>query len=156
MGVGELERVMRNNDASENPLFSLVFWVKELRCYPPPEILVAIAQCIENYRENGGDISLDEAFFGKPHKKRTSPDFESESHYSLYAVFHRFRHWPSKPFLGVDTSQTLEAQAEGFLAHIEAKRASQGAIERVVPDIDTFLRGYRRWVAAQHGGADKN
>lgn len=40
--------------------------------FPPPEVLLLITQALQRYLSAAGSISLDEAFFGRPHRKNTS------------------------------------------------------------------------------------
>lgn len=52
----------------DSPLSSLAHYIK-CGVYPPPELLLALANGLEKYFDAGGDVSLDEALLGQKHKK---------------------------------------------------------------------------------------
>lgn len=105
--------------------------------YPPPEIMLSIADCFQRYLSEKGDVSLDEIFFGKPHKKRDSFSFK-KSHYTRYLLFHMMVQgdYYKNQHLG-EPLHSLEEIAEVHLALSNNPDIPE--------DIDTFLRGYRRW-----------
>ena len=45
---------------------SAIFCYVEMGLYPPPELLLAAAECYERYIDASGGITLESAFFGKP------------------------------------------------------------------------------------------
>ena len=50
-------------------------WFTAIRRYPPPETVLAIGEIFRHYLKSKGELSLDQAFFGKPHKKKQSLAF---------------------------------------------------------------------------------
>ena len=60
-----------------------------LMTYPPPELLIFIGKQFEYYLDNEGDVSLEEAFFGKPVKgKGVYAKRQADENNSLYKSFH--------------------------------------------------------------------
>lgn len=104
--------------------------------YPPPEILWLVASCVQRYYSEGGDMSLDEVFFGSVHKKYKSDAFRQKKD-GLYWQFsvevdraHRIADRQGK------RRPSLEALAEPYF---------DAFIAFDDMDVDNFLRGYRRW-----------
>jgi len=108
--------------------------------FPPPEVLLAISICFEKYLEAGGDLSLDEVFFGKPHKKRTSFAAYHARNLGTYAMFHDLyaggSNLTSRDLAGL----SLAKRAEKYFDHMWGDSEWVDFI-----DIETFLRNYRRW-----------
>tara|TARA_B110000503_G_C7065285_1_gene378464 strand:+ start:182 stop:826 length:645 start_codon:yes stop_codon:yes gene_type:complete len=115
--------------------------------YPPPEILLVISNLFKYYVRQAGNISLDEAFFGRHHTKSKSIAYISKD-WEIYSRFDRMiedtdRHhdWEVEsdmyPFR--EPKWSLEQSAEAFLIHIYQNEVT------VMPDVDSFLRGFRRW-----------
>lgn len=128
----------RSNHPSSNPLGSFTYYV-DFGFYPPPEIMLALCKCFERYERAEGDLSLDEAFFGHKHKKRKSLAYK-EGKKQKYFVFHSL--WASGMRRRVDGDlNSLEKLAEDYLGSVFAVRDWEDDM-----DVDSFLRGYRRWV----------
>ena len=128
----------RSDHPSSNPLYSLTYYV-DLGFYPPPEIMLALYQCFDRYINAEGDLSLDEAFFCHKHKKRKSLAYK-EAKLSKYFVFHKL--WANGLRLRGDSGlNSLEKIAEDYLGSLFANRDWEDDM-----DVDSFLRGYRRWV----------
>lgn len=118
--------------------------------YPPPEILLVISNLLKYYLKQGGNISLDEAFFGRRHTKSKSIAHLSKD-WNDYRVFNSMledttRHfewepeWDMYPFREPEWS--LEKCAEAFLLHWYRNEYP------TMPDAEIFLRGFRRWKKA--------
>ena len=134
----DYEIIDRKEHPGETPLGSFTSNV-DMGFYPPPEIMLAISSCFERYQNSGGDISLDEAFFGSKHKKRNSPPYFQRKKYK-YFVFHSL--WVAGPRRKVNDKLTsLEKLAEDYLDDLLGEPGWRDSI-----DIDSFLRGYRRWL----------
>jgi hypothetical protein len=128
----------RSDHPSSNPLSSFIYYV-DLGFYPPPEIMLALCVCFERYIEAEGDLSLDEAFFGHKHKKRKSHAYREGKLYK-YFLFHKL--WASGMRRRVDGDlNSLEKLAEDYLGSLFANKDWEDDM-----DVDSFLRGYRRWV----------
>lgn len=63
-----MERGAALSRVSSTPL-SALFYMIDMGFYPPPELLLTLLDCWETYRAGGGDVSLEEAFLGKPVQK---------------------------------------------------------------------------------------
>jgi hypothetical protein len=106
--------------------------------YPPPEILLAIANGFDAYFSAGGQLELEEIFFGKPlrghgnfsNRKRTGERYLSFHFHSSLGHLKAKKDGKKAP--------TLEQSAENWLN--DEIFGSQ-----VEVDVDSFLRGYRRW-----------
>lgn len=64
------QRVVDRKDVrvADSPLAALMYFI-ECGFYPPPELLLGLLDTWEAYMGMGGDIDLEEAFFGKPIRK---------------------------------------------------------------------------------------
>ena len=137
---------MRDDEkTSSTPLNAFRYYL-DLGLFPPPEILLAIAECFERYFQAEGQLELEEVFFSRPRKKRIGNNSAQEARDRLYHAFclsHSFEHLAKSHQLkkaGDDTAVeslgvALESTAEKFLR------------ERGLPDleVDSFLRGFYRW-----------
>ena len=124
--------IKRAERADCSPLRTLLYYL-DAGFYPPPEFLLAVSACVRKYFAAGGDISLDEAFFGKPHKKYGSAADEQcrRDRYIGFQLFCKLDEGPEKP------KRSLSQLAEDYLL-IEVQGAE-------AMDVESFLRGYRRW-----------
>jgi hypothetical protein len=124
--------------------------------FPPPGVLWVVMECIERYYKAEGQLSLDEAFFGAPHKKSSSHAnkqskdrvlYEFESHVSREKRFARVRGEPDPSLTSLAESYLAgDSTWGGYSAMAPEERPSE------VPDLETFLRRYRRWKSAQGEG----
>ena len=118
----------------ETILAEFMFHVK-FGSYPPPEVLVALWQCFDNYISCSGSVELEAVFFGKPvpgvgnFSARRFPEY-------LYRMIHGMA-LSNKP------NASLEEKAETLLA-----------IYDIDKDVSSFLRGYRRWRAKHQSRQD--
>lgn len=133
----ERERLKSNYDS---PLSCFMFNV-DTGHYPPPEIMLSLLHCFQLYFAHGGEKSLDEIFFGRPHKKKSSDAFTDFTD-KKYATFHFF--YESATRLN---GKSMTDKAEEFL------RCSPFSNENIDPE--SFLRGYRRYIATLRK-SDKN
>ena len=116
----------RGNTAIETFNFNLEFGY-----YPPPEILLCIAEGFDRYLHAGGKLSLDEAFFGEKHKQRVSfAKFKSQlKTYGFFDV---------EVQLNDEANFSVEKLAERYISTLSMP-------ENQKPDVESYLRGYRRW-----------
>lgn len=126
----------RESDAYKSPLSYFMYMV-DGGFYPPPEVMLSLLRGFENYFDAGGDKSLDECFFGRKHKKKSSPAFYKAMDLK-YAVFHGLFANP-KARVRITPKPSIEESAEDFLTSIFGLKNSE-------IDPDTFVRGYRRWL----------
>lgn len=132
--------VERERSNYETPLSYFMFNV-DTGFYPPPEIMLSLLHCFQLYYAHGGEKSLDEIFFGRPHKKKSSDAFLDFTD-KKYAVFHYFYESASR-FKG----KSMPEKAEEYL------KCSPFKNEHIDPD--SFLRGYHRYMATLKK-SDKN
>lgn len=56
------EELSRLADTPLGALFTLAYFGQ----YPPPELLIMLGLCFDRYIQHGGEVTLEEVFFGKP------------------------------------------------------------------------------------------
>jgi len=117
---------------ADNPLSAFSFYL-QAGYYPPPEILLAIDSAFIQYKSNAGELELEDVFFG--HRKKGVGNYAArESGQSFYRLLYLIdRH--------DDTKGLTQITEELFL---------EFSIDR---DIDSFLRGYRRWKGHRDTGS---
>lgn len=133
-------RVGSPDRTADSPMENFECYV-DMGFFPPPEVMIAIRLCFQKYLASAGDISLDEAFFGVPHKKRES-----------YA-YRKHRKWKFKHFHSY--LDGLERKRKHLKETNKPKKSLEQLVEQYLSslfpggdpgvDVDTFLRGYRRW-----------
>jgi len=138
---GDLVDRTEDEKLARSPLSAFTFYV-ELGFYPPPEIMLAVAGAFDNYFNSAGRLELEDAFFGE--RKKGVGNYaarkyrgNANKHFHFREVTERMRadHHGVRPI-------SLEKLAEEFLAD-ERTRDLFGIGEE--PDVDSFLRNYRRW-----------
>lgn len=136
----DYEIINRYEHPADNPLSSFDYYL-ELGFYPPPEILMVFGEAIREYLNKCGEISLDEAFFGESYKKTKSFSYKKHKKFK-YLYFDL--HVRLKKDLEKNKHLSLEAL---MLEAIEDTNPLTMKLLGFEPDIDvdTFLRGYRRW-----------
>lgn len=63
-GEPTIERGAELRRVSSSPLSALFYFI-EMGCYPPPELLLGLADCWDTYSANAGKLSLEESFLGR-------------------------------------------------------------------------------------------
>lgn len=120
--------------------------------YPPPEVLIAISDCFLAYFISAGKLSLEEAFFGAPKKGVGNYAARKwmESQYKNFDTLQEAAHEIARG-KGSKTPSLTEI-AENHFREMEVrcnelnKNPPQPFDQPYEsPDIDSFLRGYRRW-----------
>jgi len=131
----------------DSPLEILDFCIADdFLTYPPPEILWVIARQFKWYMLNEGEITLEEAFFGKPIKgKGVYAKRATNKKINIYKAFHlKVRANP-----GIPQSRLLEQYCNNPPPDIGPSRETCYYIyienQNNEIDQDSFLRGYRRW-----------
>ena len=113
--------------------------------YPPPEYLILIVYAYEKYLNAEGDLSLDEALFGEPHSKRGSYAYKIRG--NDFDTFHALYTYKMEQLPGIeDTFASIkELRSSGLVD------AATIFLEQILQDfeldVESFLRGYRRWKA---------
>ena len=113
---------------------------------PPPHVMAEMYRFFNTYTESRGDLSLDEAFFGRKHNKRHSIPYRnlegieySDFHYRVKLNNHEPKEYRA----------TIRALAENHLLYKNQLRVAAGDEEI---DVESFLKGYRRWKERQSSG----
>lgn len=108
---------------------------------PPPETLTLISKALRSYLNANGDLSLDEAFFGRRHKKNTSYAMSFGDHSQLMRKL----------------SFVIEMHKRNN-QKISQLKAAEFLLEELHEDFDTdpesLLRSWRRWRNASTKWAD--
>lgn len=102
---------------------------------PSEETISAVARAFARYVQAEGARSLDECFFGQTHRQRTSIAYKENLH-GRYMSFHVMYAVSEKR----DESVSLEKLAEQYL------QTDWGRRQHAEAEVDSFLRGYRRWL----------
>jgi len=113
-------------------------YIDDYDLYPPPEILRAMVEAFDTYFAAKGQLSLEEVFFGKTKKGigNYAARRNSEVGGGLYGIFNIYKIMEAK-------DKTLSEAAESYLEREKMLHVALG-----IPfdmDVDTFLRGLRRW-----------
>lgn len=122
----------------------------EAGCYPPPEVLTAISNCFSMYCIANGALTLEEVFFGPPKKglgTHAARLYDGCEYYYFDVDVRKFRFREERD--GVKKPASLADIAEFHFQELSAISDSPG--DNNPPDIDSFLRGYRRWKARRDG-----
>lgn len=140
--------VERNEKSGNYPIESLSNWL-EIPRYPPIEVLAAISEAFDIYMLAGGDLSLEDVFFG-PTKKGVGNYSARKAREEPYRMFHMYL---SMDRLKSNHKGEKPRDLENFATEYLASRGSYFAAQvlEIEPDYDnakdpeSFLRGYRRW-----------
>lgn len=121
---------------TDNPLQYLADCVRK-GYYPPPGALWAVMEAAEKYYNAAGEISLDEAFFGRPHSARGAASRQHATdlfylHFQQKEATHR-------------RLAALRGEAELTQPQLAEEYLVLASSHDTPPDLDTFLRNYRRW-----------
>jgi hypothetical protein len=142
------ELIERGEHPGSDPLSSFASYL-EFGLIPPPEILLVLRDCISYYFLKGGDISLDEAFFGRPYKKRTSLSYVNSKSEQFLFFHSMYVKCDRVPFNVNLAGLSLEKRAEKYIESMRPPNDPDfpfsGESEEDQIDVDTFLRNYRRW-----------
>jgi hypothetical protein len=102
--------------------------------YPTPEVMATIAECFEYYVRKGGDVGLEDVFFGiKPLKGVGNYAAQRAKNEKYVWYDHTRGYTPKDRALPLD-SRFLSSKFNNY--HLYRLR-----------NMDSFLRGYRRWKA---------
>jgi hypothetical protein len=106
--------------------------------YPPPEIMLSLLQCFDLYFLSAGKKSLDEVFFGHPHKNKSSQAFEMHQFYKYISFGLHFDVKKMMPGTGLSLKgKSMVERAELYLQWTNPNNTET--------DPESFLKGYRRW-----------
>jgi hypothetical protein len=132
--------IKRNEHPAQDPLSSFSYYV-EGGFYPPPEVMIVIGTAIERYLSYKGEKSLDEVFFGEKYQKTKSFAYKKHKK-SKYHYFHFFTNLENSKKDNPNIS--FEDQMAQAIESTDPMTMELLGFDPDI-DIDTFLRGYRRW-----------
>jgi hypothetical protein len=101
--------IRRTNGA---PLGALAHFL-ELGLYPPPELLLTLADCWNCYMENAGHITLEEAFLGKPRKSAGNYAKQRKSRFSRVRIKLDFVNLLSEGKSGTEAAEIISQRLGG-------------------------------------------
>ena len=113
---------------------------------PPPHVMAEMYTLFNTYTLSRGDLSLDEAFFESKHNKRHSIPYRNVEGVE-YSQFHyrvELNNLEPKEY-----RYTVQALAKSALLYRNQLRVAAGEEEI---DVESFLKGYRRWRSNQSSG----
>jgi len=141
------------------PVEAFCRWVDEGNI-PPPELLACVSRCFSAYKAkavSGEALSLEEMFFGSLKKGQGSHaqrEFLSIRKTDYYPSFHKYI--SEAEHLNNESTNHTDLAVAYFNERVERDREYQEKVKDEEdswlkcppfepPDIDSFLRGYRRW-----------
>jgi hypothetical protein len=144
-------------DKFESALDALKYCLDSDCSYPPPKLLLVINDQYEEYLNAKGEISLEEAFFGGTKGRGNHAARKSKILNTLFSTFEDANKLYKTPPPQVDFISMLSNQKNlgGILDGlvIKGKEVISNPLYKITDqpdfDVDTFLRGYRRWKSAR-------
>ena len=121
------ERDNKKRDAFDSFVTNVQFGI-----LPTPETLLIMAEAMQTYLQGNGDISLDEAFFGRKHKKNTSYAMSFGSNHRL---MQKVSLWIAAHKIGNNKTSQLNV----------VTKLLQEFGDDYDTDPETLLRSWRRW-----------
>jgi len=139
---------MRGDEKTSSTPLNAFRYFLDLGLFPPPEILLAIAECFDRYFQAEGQLELEEVFFSRPRKKRIGNNSAQDARDRLYEAFcfsHSLEHLAKSHQLK-NTSDDTDTAAKSLRVALEPT-AEKFLRERGLLDleVDSFLRGFYRW-----------
>ena len=146
-------------DDFDSPLESLADTTIDKDILPPPEIIQIIANQFRYYMMKGGEISLEEAFFGSS-VGRGSYAYRKHHQNGLYEDFDRYLgseaddFGPEKDCIDKSKHGPKKVSQEDVLEHLLSTPRYFGDVqtnpfygleEGADFNVESFLRGFRRW-----------
>jgi hypothetical protein len=145
--------VRRDSDelTAKTPLGAFQYYM-DIGIYPPPELLVWLSNTFTDYYQGMGKLELEEVFFGKPKpalgnaasrksKESLFRSFSMEISFEGLSAKHQKRKRLSMQALAVN----LFKKRGEIISMIEEEALGHVAITDGFPDVETFLRNWRRW-----------
>ncbi len=144
----EYLKIERSDISGHCPIESLGYWL-DIPRYPPLEVLVSIAEAFEIYMVAGGELTLEDVFFG-PTKKGVGNYAARKKKSDIYSEFEVFVTLERKKANNKEKKElNLDEIATEYLAYpgnpLFAKESGIEPDYENSPDPEHFLRGYRRW-----------
>lgn len=137
-------KIDRDAEDGLTPLDAIIHWI-EMPRYPPIEVLATIAETFEIYLQAEGKLSLEDVFFGDA--KKSVGNYAARK--CRYNVFEKFELHNSLNYIRAhnkqETTPGLEMLAERFLSNGKEVLLLEDKSNDDIEDVDSFLRGYRRW-----------
>ena len=131
LGSEGVERGQELRNVSDSPL-SVLFYFIEMGMYPPPELLLALADSWSIYGANAGAMSLEEAFLGPSKKGAGNYAGRRHSKYRKRQIAWDFSRLLAKGMTRTEAAEAISLEMGGK------------------PDVDSILRSLRGF-----GGFDR-
>ncbi|MDO6776469.1 hypothetical protein Q4591_14015 [Shewanella sp. 3_MG-2023] len=136
----EYDVIKRDEHPAQDPLSSFAYYI-DSGFYPPPELMIVISSAINHYLDAKGEKSLDEILFGIKHQKTKSLSYKQHKQ-TKFAYFQFFADLEVSKQENQNIS--FEKMMELVLENTDPIILSGLGFDSNI-DIDSFLRGYRRW-----------
>lgn len=137
---------MRDDEKTSSTPLNAFRYFLDIGLFPPPEILLAIAECFERYFQAEGQLELEEVFFSRPRKQRIGNNSAQEARDRLYESFDLTY---SLDYLAKSYQLKKAGDAAGTASlQIALEHSAENFLrERGLHDLDvaSFLRGFYRW-----------
>ena len=139
---------MRDDEKTSSTPLNAFRYFLNIGLFPPPEILLAIAECFDRYFQAEGQLELEEVFFSRPRKKRIGNNSAQEARDRLYEAFcvsHSLEHLAKSHQLkktGDDKDTAAESLQVALEPTAEKFLRKRGLLDL---EVDSFLRGFYRW-----------
>lgn len=127
--VGADVSSMIHTDITPDPAEAFCEFVQKGQ-YPPPELMMSVCSALSLYSKSGGDLSLEECFYGPAYRGKNKAKRTVEG--ALYELFCISRYM-----------QSLNSSHKK-LSEVEFAAEFLNEVGQDV-DVDTFLKGCRRW-----------
>lgn len=161
-GIDTLERLSRQppfpaHECTSEPSLTNATPLELFQSYvrrghtPPAELLLVIAKAFDLYFQAHGKLSLEQVFFDPPltkkqgnYSKRSIKKFKGLSYLDFHEAVDQLTNTKA-------TDTTIEDLAKKFIRTVVPEENHTVNEE----DLDSFLRGYRRWKTTHFPTADK-
>lgn len=120
--------VDRSRIVQTTPLRAFRYMI-EAGLYPPPEVLLALDSCFEMYMAQRGKVELEQIFFGD--KKRGVGNYAAQNYKDR-----AYNHLQVELLINNAFEQKIQIEV--------AERVME--LFKLTDDVDSFLRGYRRYI----------
>jgi len=134
--------IERDERVFENPLQALRCHIKN-GMFPPPELLVWLDESFAYYFEKGGEVELEDVFFGHRTPRGGNEARRCSGLIEYFPVF--------SDYITFKKHNTIKQNADDFLFSLSCGRVPLGFDIKpldTVPDVESFLSQWRRWKRA--------
>ncbi len=122
------DAVDRSRIIQTTPLSAFRYMI-EAGIYPPPEVLLALDDCFNMYMAQKGEVELEQIFFGD--KKRGVGNYAAKT-------------YKERAYKHLQIELSINSACEHKIQIEVAERVIE--LFKLTDDVDSFLRGYRRYI----------